>query len=124
MKLLRSLTVGGVAGLLAFGALWLWLPARGAPAVQEVTPQSGGIAGMHAACLSGDATAMRSSMEALTEDDRDAMAHHMADGFHGEMMRMMGTMGGTMEGHPRMMGQGDSMNGMMSGAGGMTGMMP
>lgn len=124
MKLLRFLTAGGVAGMLTFGALWFWLPARGAPAVQDVTPQAPGIAGMHAACVSGDAKALRSSMEALTEDDWAAMARHMADGPHGEMMKMMGPMGAMMGGYPNMMGQSDSMDGMMNGSVGMTDMMP
>lgn len=124
MKLLRFLTAGGVAGMLAFGALWFWLPARGAPAVQDVTPRSPGIAGMHAACVSGDAKALRSSMEALNDDDWAAMARHMADGPHGEMMGMMGSMSGMMGADPDMMGQGDSMDGMMNGSGGMTDMMP
>lgn len=117
MKLIRSLTAGALAGVLVFGALWLWLPAHGAPEAQDALQQSPGIAGMHAACLSGDATAMRGSMDALTEDDWADMARHMSDG--------VGSTGGTMGGHPDMMdGQGDTMDGMMNGAGGMMGMMP
>ncbi|MBI4200256.1 MAG: hypothetical protein HY535_07275 [Chloroflexi bacterium] len=85
-----------VANVVALGAL-LALPAWAAPARQSTQPPSDTISAMHAACAAGDVQQMHDAMEALPEEDWEAMGQHMGNGHHGAA-------GPHMAGHGGMMG--------------------
>ncbi len=89
--------LGGIAAVAMLLGVALAVPVWAAPSGQTEGPAPDVYTAMHDECEGGDVQGMVEAMDALTDDDWDAMGGHMSDGHYGTMgssMMRIGVMRG------------------------------